>query len=383
MKFTLKNLAIREKFILFAQRLFDFILLGNIVFWGGFGIIFFGEDRYNWSPISFIIWVIGGLSTLGIVFRRKELSQKQGFLKFWKSSFLYIAGYFRNAPQEQERIEPSPRKKLKVKRVIIGCVLLLLVTSAILFIQYRKGNQKSSVSSITSEVTSTTHEKEAVDIPSEGADMPLTGGLTNEVYQKLRFAGHDDYEIIQRLQQDRADVRTLYDGWLREGVDARGMVKKLIEHDAKRIKLIEEEFTQVLGKTDVEIFDMRLRGTGGYKAISGRVQNKSAMEITEIRLSVTLYRDGKIIIIRRPIDSGTATISCSIPPFAVRSVTGDVTEMTLPEPLRESAPWNPTEEMRRQRKKEGWEYVSLGSRYVWQKASWVWSHQILSVTGSK
>jgi len=372
MKFTLKNLAIREKFILFAQRLFDFLLLGNLVFWGGWAIRYVIGENY-WEDIDeemFIIpacclWIIGGLSTLGIVFRRKELSQKQGFLKFWKSSFLYIAGYFRNAPQEQEGIEPSPRKRLKIKRFIIaGSVLLLLVIGVVLIIQYREKKKESY------EVQS---RKSGGVTQEGGALMPLT----EELYNKLRERGQSDYDIIQRLRQDREDVSRAYDGWLRtEGLTAPEIIQRVIKLDAKRAKSIKAPGITI-SASDVELFDMRLRGTGGYQALSGRVQNKSATEIEEIRLSITLYN-----LARKPIDSGTATISCSIPPFAVRSVTGDVTEMTPPEPLKE--PVNDYFAEREKRIKDGWEYTRLGLvEVVWQKKSWKWNYQILSVTGRK
>jgi hypothetical protein len=62
MEFTL-----RDFLILFAQRLFDFLLPGNIVFWGGLGMIEVAFNRYNVIAFSytfaFSIWVIGGLST--------------------------------------------------------------------------------------------------------------------------------------------------------------------------------------------------------------------------------------------------------------------------------------------------------------------------------
>jgi len=56
--------------------------------------------------------------------------------------------------------------------------------------------------------------------------------------------------------------------------------------------------------------------------------------------------------------------------------------MTPPEPLKE--PVNDYFAEREKRIKDGWEYTRLGLvEVVWQKKSWKWNYQILSVTGRK
>lgn len=149
---------------LVGKRFLDFIVMAILTFVIGsipvafgvkgsipFGLAFNGtisrEDIDIPEPIALLlfilgllIWLSGTISTIGVVFRSKNLSQRDGFIEAWRFLPRYLSGYLksnRNAPQKQEGIEPSPRKKLKVKRFIIaGGALLLLIIGVILIIQY-------------------------------------------------------------------------------------------------------------------------------------------------------------------------------------------------------------------------------------------------------
>lgn len=55
-----------------------------------------GKLNHLFSVLSILVAFLGAISTIGIVFRPKELSQKDAFIATWKFIPQYLKGYFKS-----------------------------------------------------------------------------------------------------------------------------------------------------------------------------------------------------------------------------------------------------------------------------------------------